>query len=188
MIMVSRTLTQSLQQAQYNAFEASLQSSVVTASEPCSNALELRETSCLNTSTPCKEALLKSELKWFPPTPCRALVLSRLGVLCVTFLLIIFLCHKASTTRNQTFLIYSSCFGNASAILRRSLYLTCHHDQLRTSQAVMATIMASRPTATGPQPTSVSNAAQSHPYTCNTCQVAFRNSDLQRSHMRTDWQ
>ena len=28
----------------------------------------------------------------------------------------------------------------------------------------------------------------SHPYTCNTCQVAFRNSDLQKGHMRSDWQ
>jgi pre-60S factor REI1 len=26
-----------------------------------------------------------------------------------------------------------------------------------------------------------------HPFTCNTCQVAFRSSDLQRAHMQTDW-
>ncbi len=26
-----------------------------------------------------------------------------------------------------------------------------------------------------------------HPYTCNTCQVAFRSSELQRAHMQTDW-
>lgn len=26
-----------------------------------------------------------------------------------------------------------------------------------------------------------------HPYTCNTCQVAFRNIDLQKGHMRSDW-
>lgn len=26
------------------------------------------------------------------------------------------------------------------------------------------------------------------PYTCNTCLVAFRGSDAQRDHMRTDWQ
>ncbi|KAL1594387.1 pre-60S factor rei1 [Paraconiothyrium brasiliense] len=26
-----------------------------------------------------------------------------------------------------------------------------------------------------------------HPFTCNTCQVAFRSSELQRSHMQTDW-
>ncbi|KAF3484350.1 pre-60S factor REI1 [Arthroderma uncinatum] len=26
-----------------------------------------------------------------------------------------------------------------------------------------------------------------HPYTCNTCQVAFRSSDAQRGHMRSDW-
>ncbi|PGH19264.1 hypothetical protein AJ80_04130 [Polytolypa hystricis UAMH7299] len=26
-----------------------------------------------------------------------------------------------------------------------------------------------------------------HPFTCNTCQVAFRNSDSQRTHMRSDW-
>lgn len=51
----------------------------------------------------------------------------------------------------------------------------------------MATIMASRQTPSGAQPTLVSNTSQSHPYTCNTCQVAFRNSDLQRGHMRNDW-
>ncbi|KAJ4295373.1 pre-60S factor rei1 [Kalmusia sp. IMI 367209] len=26
-----------------------------------------------------------------------------------------------------------------------------------------------------------------HPFTCNTCQVAFRSSELQRGHMQTDW-
>ncbi|KAK2734058.1 hypothetical protein FQN55_002926 [Onygenales sp. PD_40] len=31
------------------------------------------------------------------------------------------------------------------------------------------------------------NIAMSHPFTCNTCQVAFRNSDAQRTHMRSDW-
>ncbi|AEO58790.1 hypothetical protein MYCTH_2093740 [Thermothelomyces thermophilus ATCC 42464] len=44
----------------------------------------------------------------------------------------------------------------------------------------MATISASRAA-----PSSDVNA--SHPYTCNTCQVAFRNSDLQKGHMRNDW-
>lgn len=34
------------------------------------------------------------------------------------------------------------------------------------------------------QPTDVS---QTHPYTCNSCAVAFRNSDAQRTHMRSDW-
>ncbi|KAH6887534.1 C2H2 type zinc-finger-domain-containing protein [Thelonectria olida] len=27
----------------------------------------------------------------------------------------------------------------------------------------------------------------SHPYTCNTCQVAYRNIDLQKGHMKSDW-
>ncbi|KZF21158.1 hypothetical protein L228DRAFT_248930 [Xylona heveae TC161] len=31
------------------------------------------------------------------------------------------------------------------------------------------------------------NVAQSHPFTCNTCQVAFRSSELQRGHMHSDW-
>ncbi|KAF2866853.1 zinc finger protein [Massariosphaeria phaeospora] len=26
-----------------------------------------------------------------------------------------------------------------------------------------------------------------HPFTCNTCQVAFRSGELQRTHMQTDW-
>ncbi|KAH6958671.1 C2H2 type zinc-finger-domain-containing protein [Fusarium avenaceum] len=29
--------------------------------------------------------------------------------------------------------------------------------------------------------------AASHPYTCNTCQVAYRNIDLQKGHMKSDW-
>lgn len=50
----------------------------------------------------------------------------------------------------------------------------------------MASITASRGSAPGPSVQADTNA--SHPYTCNTCQVAFRNSDLQRGHMRSDWQ
>ncbi|UNI18061.1 pre-60S factor rei1 [Purpureocillium takamizusanense] len=33
----------------------------------------------------------------------------------------------------------------------------------------------------------VSGTAASHPYTCNTCQVAYRNIDLQKTHMKSDW-
>ncbi|GIZ39229.1 hypothetical protein CKM354_000262000 [Cercospora kikuchii] len=33
---------------------------------------------------------------------------------------------------------------------------------------------------------SVQNGS-AHPFTCNTCQVAFRTSDLQRTHMQSDW-
>ncbi|MCJ1303651.1 hypothetical protein MMC08_006461 [Hypocenomyce scalaris] len=51
----------------------------------------------------------------------------------------------------------------------------------------MATITSNRPTPSAPQPAAVSHIAQTHPFTCNTCQVAFRNSDLQRGHMRSDW-
>lgn len=47
----------------------------------------------------------------------------------------------------------------------------------------MATISGSRGALTQDKDTS-----SSHPYTCNTCQVAFRNSDLQKGHMRSDWQ
>jgi pre-60S factor REI1 len=36
------------------------------------------------------------------------------------------------------------------------------------------------------QPATAGNSA-SHPYTCNTCQVAYRNIDLQKGHMKSDW-
>ncbi|KAI9738750.1 MAG: hypothetical protein M1834_008257 [Cirrosporium novae-zelandiae] len=36
------------------------------------------------------------------------------------------------------------------------------------------------------QPTS-SDVATTHPFTCNSCQVAFRASESQRAHMRSDW-
>ncbi|KAK3073422.1 pre-60S factor rei1, partial [Teratosphaeriaceae sp. CCFEE 6253] len=29
--------------------------------------------------------------------------------------------------------------------------------------------------------------ASSHPYTCNTCQIALKTSELQRQHMQSDW-
>ncbi|KAK1759479.1 C2H2 type zinc-finger-domain-containing protein [Echria macrotheca] len=49
----------------------------------------------------------------------------------------------------------------------------------------MATISGSRST---PAPDNANmDFGSSHPYTCNTCQVAFRNSDLQKGHMRSDW-
>ncbi|KAK4654905.1 pre-60S factor rei1 [Podospora pseudocomata] len=48
----------------------------------------------------------------------------------------------------------------------------------------MATISGSR-AAPGAAPGA--DIGSSHPYTCNTCQVAFRNGDLQRGHMRSDW-
>lgn len=50
----------------------------------------------------------------------------------------------------------------------------------------MSSITPSRSAASAPSAQADINA--SHPYTCNTCQVAFRNSDLQRGHMRSDWQ
>ncbi|KAK3394901.1 C2H2 type zinc-finger-domain-containing protein [Podospora didyma] len=49
----------------------------------------------------------------------------------------------------------------------------------------MATISGNR-AAQGSEPTTKDITA-SHPYTCNTCQVAFRNNDLQKGHMRSDW-
>lgn len=30
-------------------------------------------------------------------------------------------------------------------------------------------------------------SGSAHPFTCNTCQVAFRSGDLQRTHMQSDW-
>lgn len=36
------------------------------------------------------------------------------------------------------------------------------------------------------QPPAAQNGS-AHPFTCNTCQVAFRSSDLQRTHMQSDW-
>ncbi|KUJ12489.1 uncharacterized protein LY89DRAFT_652956 [Mollisia scopiformis] len=48
----------------------------------------------------------------------------------------------------------------------------------------MASITASR---TSGLAAANPDSASTHPYTCNTCQVAFRNSELQRGHMRSDW-
>lgn len=46
----------------------------------------------------------------------------------------------------------------------------------------MATVAASRAPATAP-----GDVPASHPYTCQTCQIALRSSELQRAHMRSDW-
>ncbi|KAM0259344.1 hypothetical protein ACHAQJ_003376 [Trichoderma viride] len=37
------------------------------------------------------------------------------------------------------------------------------------------------------QPAAAQGTSSSHPYTCNTCQVAYRNIDLQKTHMKSDW-
>ncbi|KZL81840.1 zinc finger protein yan [Colletotrichum incanum] len=41
--------------------------------------------------------------------------------------------------------------------------------------------------ALGAVPANGGATAASHPYTCNTCSVAYRNIDLQRGHMKSDW-
>ncbi|TDZ25573.1 Cytoplasmic 60S subunit biogenesis factor REI1-like protein [Colletotrichum sidae] len=41
--------------------------------------------------------------------------------------------------------------------------------------------------AIGASPANGGATAASHPYTCNTCAVAYRNIDLQRGHMKSDW-
>ncbi|KAL8736707.1 MAG: hypothetical protein Q9166_000073, partial [cf. Caloplaca sp. 2 TL-2023] len=51
----------------------------------------------------------------------------------------------------------------------------------------MATIASSRPVHSDPQPIPVATTTQAYDFTCNSCQVAFRNHDLQRTHMRGDW-
>ncbi|KAI5287498.1 hypothetical protein KEM54_005954 [Ascosphaera aggregata] len=47
----------------------------------------------------------------------------------------------------------------------------------------MATVVAS-PRGPAMDP---SNITATHPFTCNTCQVAFRGSEAQKEHMRSDW-
>ncbi|KAL7785893.1 C2H2 type zinc-finger domain-containing protein [Trichoderma ceciliae] len=37
------------------------------------------------------------------------------------------------------------------------------------------------------QPAVAAGTSSSHPYTCNSCQVAYRNIDLQKAHMKSDW-
>ncbi|MCJ1351361.1 MAG: hypothetical protein MMC33_001345 [Icmadophila ericetorum] len=51
----------------------------------------------------------------------------------------------------------------------------------------MATITASRSAPGGVQSSTQANTSYSHPFTCISCQVAFRSSELQRGHMRSDW-
>ncbi|KAF3908148.1 hypothetical protein AA313_de0200168 [Arthrobotrys entomopaga] len=46
----------------------------------------------------------------------------------------------------------------------------------------MTTLIASPPSHQ-----QATSTASSHPFTCNTCQVAFKSSDGQRNHMHTDW-
>ncbi len=48
----------------------------------------------------------------------------------------------------------------------------------------MAAIAGSRSTPTGG---AEADPTSTHPYTCNSCQVAFRNGDLQKGHMKSDW-
>ncbi|RPB20903.1 hypothetical protein L211DRAFT_489054 [Terfezia boudieri ATCC MYA-4762] len=43
------------------------------------------------------------------------------------------------------------------------------------------------PNAVVGTPPTAAALLSSHPFTCNTCQVAFRSSEQQRTHMHTDW-
>ena len=51
----------------------------------------------------------------------------------------------------------------------------------------MATVVSRRSAAESPQ-TANNNETSAYLYTCNACQVAFRNRELQRGHMHSDWQ
>ncbi|KAI9762430.1 MAG: hypothetical protein M4579_000406 [Chaenotheca gracillima] len=51
----------------------------------------------------------------------------------------------------------------------------------------MATIASARTPTDGPRAATATSTTSSHPFTCNTCQVAFRSSELQRGHMHSDW-
>ncbi|KAF2837404.1 hypothetical protein M501DRAFT_995323 [Patellaria atrata CBS 101060] len=46
----------------------------------------------------------------------------------------------------------------------------------------MATLAITSSSVPEPQ-----SSHSTHPFTCNTCQVAFRSSDLQKAHMQSDW-
>lgn len=48
----------------------------------------------------------------------------------------------------------------------------------------MASVMPA--SSTGPAPANTSRPS-THPYSCNSCQVAFRSPEQQRAHMHTDW-
>ncbi|KAL1960117.1 hypothetical protein VTO42DRAFT_289 [Malbranchea cinnamomea] len=52
----------------------------------------------------------------------------------------------------------------------------------------MAAAVSPNSYSTATEPAVGANGAPpSHPFTCNTCLVAFRSSEAQRNHMRTDW-
>jgi hypothetical protein len=92
--------------------------------------------------------------------------------------------------RNYTYLPQDTYASDLNVRHSHSLDRNPSHDQnyphataSQTTTTSMASITASRaPTSAQP------DVSSTHPYTCNTCQVAFRNSELQRGHMRSDWQ
>ena len=65
-------------------------------------------------------------------------------------------------------------FGGPFTLYQRSLYVNIDPSILTMTSA-------------GSQPATAGNP-QSHPYTCNTCQVAYRSIELQKGHMKSDWQ
>lgn len=82
-----------------------------------------------------------------------------------------------------------SLLSNFSDETLRYRHPTCHKTKFLERfffTRNMASITASRVPASGLS--AQGDTASTHPYTCNTCQVAFRNSELQRGHMRSDWQ
>lgn len=67
----------------------------------------------------------------------------------------------------------SRCFLALSVSIARHCQYNSHIATYHLQRQSKMASMASGPT---------------HPFTCNTCQVAFRSSDLQRTHMQSDWQ
>ncbi|CRJ90704.1 hypothetical protein BN1723_008466, partial [Verticillium longisporum] len=59
-----------------------------------------------------------------------------------------------------------------------------HHNKPRTKDAI--TMVAADDVATLASSPPAGESA-SHPFTCNTCTIAYRNIDLQRGHMKSDW-
>lgn len=98
--------------------------------------------------------------------------------------------HDTSPSRSSFFPACPSYRGPSQrcwAISRKPIATHCH--RAAPTQSVIFTTQLFLPPQQLPQkaPGTMATPA-SHPFTCNTCQVAFRASELQRAHMQTDWQ
>jgi len=88
-------------------------------------------------------------------------------------------CNSLAPLHN---ILFDSSFNHTKRLIQHSS-ISLQSQIFLFTLFIMATAVAASAMSATNKP-----SATTHPYTCNTCQVAFKGSELQRGHMQSDWQ